>query len=157
MGKASRDKGARGERSLCLHLNLLGYNASRVIRTRAVKGIENDVVPDVIANIDGIEETFESKVRKCSFQTIYRVYEKYREGNVYRFALGSGGPYVSVGSDLMEVRKCQDVHFRNLTLDALREVKTHQRILSLRSLLKGAGVLAIKDNNCYWLFLRFWA
>lgn len=154
-GRMSRNKGARGERSLCLHLNLLGYDARRVIRTRAVRGYENDVVPDVIAVKDGAEYTFESKYRKNSYATIYKLYEKERySGHVYRFSISDAGPYVAIGSDFEEVRKSRDVQFRQIQTEG--DLKTHLRIVRLSELLKGAQFLCIKDNGFYPLFIRFW-
>lgn len=153
-GRMSRNKGARGERSLCMHLNLLGYDARRVIRTRAVGGYANDVVPDVIAVKDGIEYTFESKYKKNGYQTIYKLYEKERCGeNVCRLNLGTR--LVVIGSDFEEVRKSRNVHFRAPVPLDKREALTYQKLLNMEKLLKGAMFLAIKDNNFYPLFIRY--
>lgn len=153
-GKASRDKGARGERSLCMHLNLNGYDARRVIRTRAVAGYQDDVVPDVIATKGGLELTFENKARKCSFTTIYKLYEKERGGDrVCRFNIG--GKLLSIGTDLEEVRRTTDVHFRTLVPHDGLQAKIQQRLLNLSKMLKGAMFLVIKDNNKYPLFIRY--
>lgn len=155
-GRMSRNKGARGERSLCMHLNLLGYDARRVIRTRAVKGFEKDNVVDVEIWEGGeVRYTFESKSRKNSFTTIYKLYEKERCGqSVCRFNIG--GQLVAIGSDFEEVKKTSDVHFRALVPLDRRDALTHQRLLNLRKLLKGAMFLTIKDNGKFVLFLKFW-
>lgn len=154
-GRMSRNKGARGERSLALHLNLIGYDARRVIRTRAVGGYENDVVPDVIATKDGVEYSFESKYRKNSFKTVYKIYEKFRTGNVYRFAMSPQGPHIAIGTDFEEVRRGHDTHFAEIT-GTLQEFMTHQKIMNMHKWLKGAQYLAIKDNCKKPLFIRFW-
>lgn len=153
-GRMSRNKGARGERSLCMHLNLLGYDARRVIRTRAVRGYENDVVPDVIAVKDGIELTFECKSMKQRFQSIYKLYEKERGGEkVCRFHIGDR--LIILGTDLEEIRKTRDIHFRALIPSDGREASIHRKLVNLEKLLKGAMFLACKDNSKYFLFIRF--
>jgi hypothetical protein len=137
-----------------MHLNLIGYDARRVIRTRAVGGYESDVVPDVIAVKDGIEYTFESKYRKNGYQTIYRLYERERCGqNVCRFHIGT--KLVVIGSDFEEVRKTGDIHFRALVPLRGQDAKIYQGLLNLEKLLKGAMYLVVKDNGKYPLFIRF--
>lgn len=157
-GKSSRDKGARGERNLVMHLALLDYDARRVIRTRAVGGYENDVVPDVIATKDGVEYTFENKYRKNAYKTIYDLYDKESTDNVYRFAVPqSPEPLcVAIGTDFEEVKIHSDVYFTSVSLDGSVSTRTYMRILRLRELLKGAQFLVIKDNGKPPLFLRFW-
>jgi Holliday junction resolvase len=158
-GLMSRRKGARGELSLCLYLNLLGYDARRVIRTRAVKGYENDVVPDVIATKDGVEYTFESKYRKDAYKSIYTLYNKLQTGGVYRFQVPqTPSPlYVAIGEDFEEVKRSHDVHFYSLSLNGSDNTPVHMRITRLQALLKGAQYLCIKDNNKKPLFIRFWS
>lgn len=151
-GKKSRDKGARGERSLCMHLNMLEYDARRVIRTRAVGGYEKDVVPDVIATKDGREYTFEMKRRKNAFTTIYKLYQAERgDCHIHRFNFDG---CISIGSDFDLVRDSGSQHFRTILPDDPK-VKIYKRIQNLRKLLKGAQYLVIQDNNAYKLFLRF--
>ena len=142
-----------------MHLRLMGFDARRVIRTRAVGGFEKEVVPDVEVYERGeIKYTFESKLRKNAFSAIYKIYEKERGAQrVYRFSMSSLGPYVAIGTDFSEVKKSQDVHFRNLVLTDSREIRTHNRIVKLRELLKGAQFLAIKDDGKPILFIRYWA
>lgn len=154
----SRNKGARGERSLVMHLNLMGYDARRVIRTRAVKGYENDIVPDVIATKDGVEYTFENKYRKDAYKSIYALYNQMKSDGVYRFQLPqTPGPlYVAIGEDFEEVKKAHDVHFYRLSLDGSETTLAHMRITRLQALLKGAQYLCIKDNGKKPLFIRFW-
>lgn len=154
----SREKGARGERSLCMHLNLLGYDARRVIRTRAVGGYEHDVVPDVIATKDGIEYTFEHKYRKDEYKSIYTLYHRLQSGGVYRFQIPQqpNALLVSIGENFEEVKKSHDVYFPALSLDGSETTLAHMKITRLRSLLKGAQYLVIKINNKKPLFIRFW-
>jgi len=158
-GRMSRNKGARGERSLVMHLNLLGYDARRVIRTRAVGGYENDIVPDVIATKDGVEYTFESKYRKDAYKSIYELYNKLKMGNVYRFQIPQSPTplFVAIGEDFEEVKKAHDVHFQSLPLDGSQTTLAHMRITRLQVLLKGAQFLCIKDNGKRPLFIRFWS
>lgn len=155
----SRRKGARGELNLVMHLRLLGYDARRVIRTRAVSGYENDVVPDVIATKDGKEYTFENKSRKDAYKTIYELYNRLKSDGVYRFQIPSGTEplHVAIGEDFEEVKRAHDVHFVTIPLDGSQTTLTHMRITRLQALLKGAQFLCIKDNGRKPLFIRFWA
>lgn len=152
MGMMQRRKGARGELSLCLHLNLIGYDARRVIRTRAVKGYEKDVVPDVIATRNEIEYTFECKFSANRFKSVYALFEKEAPGGSLAFTLSSEGPYVAMSTDFEKIRGASSHHFL-----FLEPTKTVQKIVRLQKLLKGAQYLAIKQNNKPFLFLRFWS
>lgn len=158
MGSAQRRKGASGERSLVMHLRLLGYDARRVIRTRAVSGYENDVVPDVIATRPGdpLELTFENKCSKDAYKSIYDLYNKERIVGLSVCRLSIEGKLVAIGTDLEEVRKHRDVYFTRREPVGGREVKTFRRLLNLKKLLKGAMFLVVKNNNQAPLFLRYW-
>lgn len=159
MGLRSRRKGSRGELNLVMHLRLLGYDARRVIRTRAVSGYENDVVPDVIATKDGVEHTFENKSRKDAYKSIYELYNKLKDKGVYRFQIPQSPTplYVAIGEDFEEVKKAHDVHFQMLSLNGSETTLAHMRITRLQVLLKGAQFLCIKDNGKKPLFIRFWS
>jgi hypothetical protein len=159
-GKMSRDKGARGERSLVMHLKLLGYDARRVIRTRAVGGYAGDVVPDVEVLENGaVKYTFESKYRKDAYKSIYELYNKLKSNGVYRFQVPQTPTplYVAIGEDFEEVKKAHDVHFESLSLNGSQATLAHMRITRLQVLLKGAQFLVIRDNGKKPLFIRYWS
>lgn len=158
-GKASRDKGARGERNLALYLRGLGYDARRVIRTRAVSGYASDVVPDIEVIKDGqVLYTFESKFSKDKYKGVYELFYSCRTGKegVYRFSL-PGGPCIAIGTDFEEVRKAAGEHFPTIPLDGSPSTLAHMRVTCLEKLLKGAQFLAVRNNNRPFIFIRFWS
>ena len=67
MGKASRDKGYRGEAAVVRKALEHGVAANRVPLSGAVQGYPGDV----ILHSNGVEWTFEVKVRKSGFKQIY--------------------------------------------------------------------------------------
>jgi len=149
-GLMSRRKGATAERALCMQLRLLGYDARRVIRTRAVSGFEGDIVPDVEVWENGeVKYTFESKARQNAYSKIYELYEKEKMNGVCRFVMN--GQFVAIGTDFEEVKKPHDVHFIRI-----EETPSTRKLFGLRKLLKGAMFLVIRDNRKKPLFLRFW-
>ena len=152
-GRMSRNKGASGERNLVMHLRLLGYDARRVIRTRAVSGYENDIVPDVIATLDKEEFTFESKWRTSAYKTLYKVYDDLKIEGVMRLALGTTNVAVSENFEL--VRNFRDVYFHRYEIAGPMK-RTFQQLLNMRKLLKGAQFLVVKDNHKKPLFIRYW-
>ena len=157
-GKASRDKGARGELHLCAYLRALGYDARRVIRTRAVSGYEGDVVPDVEVLQDGeVLYTFESKFSKDKYKPVYDLFYGCRadKAGVYRFSL-PGGPCVALGTDFEQVKCASGAHFPTIPLDGSQSTLSHMRITRLQNLLKGAQFLAVRNNNKPLIFIRFW-
>jgi len=71
MGKPSRDKGVRFERTIVKLLKAMGFHAERIPLSGAVKGSFSD---DVIAEIDGDIWRFElkKKARGDGFAMLYR-------------------------------------------------------------------------------------
>lgn len=68
MGKMSRSKGARGEREIVHLFTDAGFPAKRTAPLQTFK--QNDM-PDVLADINGVETTIEVKLRASGYKTIY--------------------------------------------------------------------------------------
>lgn len=147
MGKASRDKGKRGEYAVRDALRAAGFQAERVPLSGAFAKYEigegKNYAGDVRATRDGREWLFEVKVRKNSFKSIYD--------------LGFGDFHVADRVVSIWGLPNQVMFFEN------RETKpfpgtsiTVRRLFGFRSLLKGADVLVIKDDRKPLLWIRYW-
>lgn len=97
MGRASRQKGMRGEYVLRDHLRSLGKDAVRVPLSGASEGFKGDVV------IQSTGETFEMKSRKCSFGTIYSAYFMMK-GPKDKLAFNLDGVCIAIGTSFEEVK-----------------------------------------------------
>lgn len=153
-GKASRDKGKRGEYGLRDHFRDLGYEAIRVPLSGASEGYKGDVV----ASKDGKEITLELKCRKNQFKSIYAIldtlspeviglwYNTPSDGALvglsYSFeALASfNGPYTSTESWIKQ--------FPNYK-------RVLKKIITLRKLVVDCDYLAIKNDRKPFIFLKF--
>jgi Holliday junction resolvase len=89
MGKMQRAKGARGEREL---VNLLIGAGHKARRTAPLQTFKQNDMPDVLAEIEGKEVSFEVKLRKDSFKTIY----KFLEGNDFLALKANGEKWLVV-------------------------------------------------------------
>lgn len=152
-GSKSRSKGRRGEQQLVLYLTKRGYRAERILQQYQFAG-----QPDVKAVKDGVVLTFESKLRRDSFKSIYRVYYSDRDSDgLLCFTMGSGSVCVALSTDFESLLNI-DRSFRNLALfpPAKKDVKVYERIVKLNALRQAANYLVIRDNNKPSIFLRYW-
>lgn len=149
MGRGCRQKGARGELSLVYHLRKLDYDARRVICTRQVSGLEQQIVPDVIATKDGQEYKFEVKLRATKFK---KLYELLGATNATQRVLVDGVA-IAFGKDFEDVKNITDQYFPLVIGDV---AKRYRKLLKFRAWLKGADFLAVRGNNKPFVFLRYW-
>jgi hypothetical protein len=150
-GKFSRNKGRRNEQQLVLYLARHGYQAERILRQYQEAG-----QPDVKAVKNGKTTTFEMKARKCSFKTIYALYDANKGvDDIFCFSLVNNPNLVAMSTSLSQLTDTQICDFRFTTV-AGGCSKTYNRVINLSLLKQGADYLVIKDNNKPMLFLRFW-
>lgn len=158
MGKASRDKGKRGEYVVRDALRAAGFQAERVPLSGAFAKYEigegKNYAGDVRATRDGREWLFEVKVRKDSFKSIYNLFEAMGPNNIglqitpEELVTITCDPLLAIGNPHAFIER--SVLFRN----AHRRV--FQKILKMRELLKGADILVIKDDHKPLLWIRYW-
>lgn len=139
MGKFSRDKGARNERSLVSQLIGAGWQARRVPLSGAMKGYKFDVV----AEKDEVKFNIEVKTRNAAFQWLYTLIA---ERDVMHFSCGEF--YVCLCKNL------KDLEMTNHIYNVL-EPNFYKKIRNLYNLNNGADVLAVKDDRKPFLFLGF--
>jgi hypothetical protein len=151
-GKYARNKGAREERGLVMHLNEMGYqNVRRVPLSGAAKGFKFDVYADM----DGVMHTFEMKSTSTKrFDWIYKFYECSPHRNldsVVRVAVPGG--QVALGYDPRLVGRVGfDCGFA--TMEETRHTK--RLIKYALELKKDAEFLVLKANQKRRLYLKYW-
>lgn len=153
MGMMSRRKGRKGEQQLVLYLANRGWQAERILNQAHTAGL-----PDVKAYRNQQSYTFELKLRKDSFKSIYDLYfsEKDEEGCL-NFVLNSGGIGVAVSRN-WESLLSLDVYLRNLTLQPPlpKQLQAYNRLVRLEELGRHADFLVLRDNRKPMLFIRYW-
>lgn len=151
-GKFSRNKGRREEQQLVLYLAYLGYHAERILRQYQEAG-----QPDVIATKHGESITFEKKARKCSFATIYSLFDNHKDDNhVLAFVKTPLGEAVSISTRFPALLD-PDLTYRDLSKfpPSPKDIKVFDRIIRLKEMKQSADYLVIKDNNRPQLFIKY--
>lgn len=153
MSKISRAKGRRGEQQLVLYLRNLGYKyAERILRQYQLAGL-----PDVQARKEATDPwiTFESKLRRDAFKTIYKLY--YEERDIFG-RLCFVDPDTGVACAMST--KFEDLLFVRTAFGTFdkrhKYFKTLKRILKLNEQRQTADFLVIRDNNKPAIFIRYW-
>lgn len=155
-GKMSRDKGKRNEYLLRDALRMMGWKADRVPSSGAAQGFPGDIK----ASRDGKDLLFELKARKDTFKMIYALYAEQistQKDDVLAVAIPGGEKLcVAVSSSLDAVLGPVDLHSHVEHHPLFKKYKrTFAKIGNLQKLLGQADILAIKDNNKPFLYLRF--
>lgn len=151
-GKASRDKGSRGERQLRDLLRERGWHdVLRVPLSGAAQGFKGDVV----ARADGLgqEHSFEVKVRAGGFDKVYKLLTHngplaFCDPITLRGAFITYEPNELLGNNTRQYVKMDQ--FTD------REQKVMQKILKMREKWLGdASFLVIKQDRHPFIFVRF--
>lgn len=156
MGKSQRDKGNRGEYHLRDDLRRFGYKADRIPASGAAQGFKGDVA---FGKQTTKEFTAEMKSRKAAFASIYKLFADHynsQKDDTLKIVLDDGRTLVNLSSSpvgAMEEGGVYD-HVKYLDLYAAN-ARAIRRLPTLHKLVKGCDLLAIKDNNCPILYLRF--
>jgi Holliday junction resolvase len=146
-GRMSRNKGARNERLLVEHLKKQGYAALRVPLSGAMKGYKHDVT----AIREGVEHTFELKVRAREYGSIYAYYAANEVDGVVRICnVEADGTSVELvmSDDLEKVKEVAGAYpFDNS--------RTAKKLFGMRKLLNGAQFLVIRGDRMGFLFIQY--
>lgn len=142
-GRASRQKGMRGEYAVRDYFRSLGFASDRVPSSGAAQGFKGDVVLEK----DGRKFKCEVKVRHNEFASIYALpigsaaYVHYNGASCiispYFAYLGFGGENTSLYAHIKE------------------PIRTVKKLLGLKKLVKECDFLAIKSDYRPFLFVRF--
>jgi hypothetical protein len=150
-GKASRDKGSRGERQLRDHLREKGWHdVLRVPLSGASQGFKGDVV----ARADGLgqEHSFELKVRAGGFDKIYKLLT-HAGSLAFCDPLTLRGALVTYDPNALLVA---GRHYVKMDCYTDKEQKVMQKILKMREKWLGdASFLVIKQDRHPFIFVRF--
>lgn len=143
MGKFSRSKGARNERLLVEHLKRLGYSALRVPLSGAMAGFKHDVT----AVKDGVEYTFELKVRANEYASIYHYFKVNAKDGVVRIATEDSNTLL-MSDDFEKVKDPAGVY-------QFDESRTAKKLFGMNKLRQGAQFLVIRGDRVGFLFLSY--
>lgn len=156
MASRSKQKGNRAEYLLRDTLRRQGYEADRVPLSGASQGFKGDLR----VSKEGVEYTIEVKSRKDQFKKIYSLYEKHKRlTGLHVFQFHLEGELISV-SDSMDLALQDAGTYENASGLVIRAdyrpyVRTLSKILNMKKLVQDCNVLAIKDDRCSFLFLRY--
>jgi hypothetical protein len=152
-GRMSRNKGSRVERLLRDLLRERGFTADRIPLSGAAQGFKGDVQ---FAK-DGKYYVAEVKARKASFRRIYDLWSEHKldsDSDTLKFL--SGKWLVNVSCHPEAALSDGGTYPLETNLPMYQEFKiTLRKIINLQKLVKDCDVLAIKDNNHPFLFIRF--
>jgi hypothetical protein len=154
MGKSQRDKGMRNEYLLRDQLRRFGYTADRVPASGAAQGFKGDVR----FSKEGQSFLAEVKARKCSYASIYALFAahfNYNKDDTLKLVTDDG-LLVNLSSSPIGALESGGVYEYAYNLpwcDAHK--KAVRRLGTLKKLAKDCDVLAIKDDNRPFLYLRF--
>lgn len=144
-GLYSRNKGRRGEYALRDYLRLLGYEVDRVPLSGASQGFKGDLR----VRKDGHEEFIEVKVRANSFGSVYAGTYDMKDYTYFNF----DGECVLISKIFDEVFPVGQGYYY-FSEPFLKQ--SAKRVLSLKKLLGGCNILAIKDDRKPWIFIRYY-
>lgn len=142
-GRMSRNKGKRNEYEVRDLLRALGFIADRVPSSGAAQGFKGDI------RFSLKERTWimEVKARKATFKSIYEI-------PCTNFTYQNW--LVGFSTDPRALLLRNDLSFPYLHPDFEKKYKrTLNKIINLEKLLKGADILAVKDDRRPFLFLTF--
>lgn len=150
MGKASRDKGGRGERSLRDHLAFCGFRSGRIPLSGAMANFPGDVY----AEKDGTTHLFECKVRAKGFESIYKLLAStaLTEASV---AFAHEGQLIEISYDInhMISPRCDVFLFSHDRAE--KEKRTLSKIVRMKKWLGAAQYLAIKQDRKPFVFIKY--
>jgi Holliday junction resolvase len=146
-GKASRDKGSRGELIVRDYMIALGYTAYRVPLSGASQGFKGDVV----ATKDGKTLVLEVKFRKDEYKSIYALIDSFDDNSDIGLQ-GEKGELVTLGYSIESVLIQNYYHNYNV-LDV--NPKALRKLVGLKKLLGTADILVLKINNKPLLFVKY--
>lgn len=163
MGKASRDKGKRGEYLLRDYLRQRGWKADRVPGSGAfsyrIDDKEGHLKGDVTAEKDGIKARFEMKYHE-SFGKIYELYEehvKLKQDDVLAFVCPNEKRLcLAMSTSLDAVFDGPGVYeFQNRHPLFEKFKRTFGKLAGMQRLLGTSDILVLKKNHKPLLFIRY--
>ena len=154
MGKSQRDKGMRNEYLLRDQLRRFGYTADRVPASGASQGFKGDV------RFTKGDQSFlaEAKARKCSYTSLYALFAAHfahSKDDTLKLVTDDG-QLINLSSSPIGALEPGGVYeyAYNLPWYAFHK-KAVRRLGTLKKLAKDCDMLAIKDDNRPFLYLRF--
>lgn len=153
-GRASRQKGKRGERLVRDYFRGLGYNAKRVVGSGAHESIDARLRGDVQIEVNGELLSAEVKVRQNEFKSIYALYE----------TLGSRPRLFSynrlsacVSHSFSDLGYTSPLTAEAIVCDASANVdlKAVKKLFGLSKFVKTCDFLVIKIDRKPLLFIRY--
>jgi Holliday junction resolvase len=159
MGKASRDKGKRGEYNLRDYLRKQEWKADRVPSSGAAQGFKGDVKA---THAKHGEKLFELKCRKETFKKIYELYYAHvaKAGDdLLAVAMPEPGMQhvcVNISTSLEAVLGGADHHVLPQHHPLYAQYgRTFRKIANLEKLLGESDILVLRDDRQAFLFIRF--
>jgi hypothetical protein len=154
-GRASKQKGYRGEIAVRDHLRELGWEADRVPGSGAYTKKDGDGYSgDVKASKDGRESLFEVKCRATGFESVYTLRQILNNGyDAQGFVLD--GQIALIGLTPESVGGGLATPLHKLLGRHPWALKTARKIINMQKWLKGADYLVIKSDRMPLLYLRF--
>ncbi len=152
MGKSQRIKGRSQEYLLRNYLRDLMFVSERIPLSGAIKGYPGDVK----ATKAGVTYLFELKSRKDAFKSLYALYtEHYNNTDEGVLCVFIDGISVKLSPVLDEVLLESGI-FTTVTRHPLyaKHKRTFKRFVTMHKWLKGADILAIKNDRQPYLFMR---
>lgn len=150
-GKASRDKGKRGEYGLRDYLRDKGFDAHRVPSSGAAQGFKGDVA----STKDGERYLFEMKCRAAAFGSIYTLWN-YSKLACLDIWYPEQDIEVSISENVLHVieknKSFSELDSKALSVECRRGLR---KILSVQQFVKGCDILALKDDRRPTLFIRY--
>lgn len=154
-GRASRQKGLRGEYGLRDYLRKQGYKADRVPSSGAAQGFPGDIR----AVKDGKETLFEMKLRKASFKSFYELISVLKSQGTDRLGVTVPGltkQCVDISGSLGGVYDTDGI-YELVEKHPLYErfKRLFKRLNTLEKLIGKADILVLRDDRQPFVFLRF--
>lgn len=146
-GRASRQKGMRGEYLVRDYFRDRGWTANRVPSSGAAEGFKGDIE----LTKEGKTLTAEVKFRKDAFTTIYALLDSYKG---------------LLKASIANVYVISSYEFRDLGFSEATNIQLFEgldsktpgakKLKGLLGLVKTCDFLVIKQNNKPLIFIRFW-
>lgn len=151
-GRASRQKGMRGEYGLRDYFRARGWKSDRVPSSGAAEGFKGDVVLEK----EGKRLVAELKVRESEFKSIYAKFHQGMTdyGCVVR-DLGAMGAVLSYDFDKIGYTPGSPLQMLALRTDILD--RTDKKLLGLHKFVKTCDFLVIKIDRRPFIFIRYYA
>lgn len=150
-GRASRQKGMRGEYLARDLFRSMGWEADRIPASGAAQGFKGDLR----IRKAGVELTVEVKNERATYKSVYALLDRVGRGLPMLMVAGRSRALVSYNAD--DLRLLNDEYRPYAVYEKHKDPVSRAvvKIWKMSELLKGCAFLMVKNNNKPFVFIKY--